>query len=71
MSKRITKQRSEILRVVVTRAEQGLETTAADVTRIVWGGLGHSATYAVISRMKRSGLLRAERRGPRVLLAIA
>lgn len=58
-------------RITTQRAAKGLPTCAADVTRIVWGGRGHAATYAVVARMVRTGLLRTTRDGARHLLSIA
>ena len=68
---RITTQRATVLSTIEQRAAKGLPTCAADVTRIVWGGRGHAATYAVVARMVRAGLLRATRDGARHLLTLA
>jgi len=68
---RITHQRATILAVLGMRQALGLQTCAADLTRIVWGGRGHAATYAVVDRMARVGLIKCQRSGSRVLLAIA
>lgn len=68
---RITTQRATVISAIEQRAAKGLPTCAADVTRIVWGGRGHAATYAVVARMVRCGLLRATRDGARFLLSIA
>ena len=67
---RITIQRAAVLSTIEQRAAKGLPTCAADVTRIVWGGRGHAATYAVVARMVRAGLLRTTRDGARHLLSI-
>jgi len=68
---RITTQRSSVISVIEQRAAKGLPTCAADVTRIVWGGRGHAATYAVVARMVRCGLLRSTRDGARHQLSLA
>lgn len=68
---RITAQRSIVLSIIERRSARGLKTCAADVTRIVWGGRGHAATYAVVARMVRAGLLRVTRDGARHLLTLA
>ena len=68
---RITTQRPPVLSTIEQRAAKGLPTCAADVTRIVWGGRGHAATYAVVARMVRAGLLRVTRDGARHLLTLA
>ena len=68
---RITTQRATVISAIEQRAAKGLPTCAADVTRIAWGGRGHAATYAVVARMVRAGLLRTARDGARHLLSIA
>ena len=67
---RITAQRAAVISCIEQRAAEGLSTCAA-VTRIVWGGRGHAATYAVVARMVRCGILRASRSGSRHLLSLA
>jgi len=67
---RITSQRSIVLSIIERRSARGLKTCAADVTRLVWGGRGHAATYAVVARLVRCGLLRATRSGARKLLTL-
>lgn len=68
---RITAQRSIVLSIIERRSARGLKTCAADVTRLVWSGRGHAATYAVVARLVRCGLVRATRDGARKLLTLA
>jgi hypothetical protein len=51
---RITSQRASVLSFLSTRPGA----SAADVTRAVWGGRGHAATYAVVTGLRRAGLIR-------------
>ena len=67
---RMTSQRSALLALVSARAARGLTTTAADATRALWSGRGHSATYGVVSRACAAGLLKAERAGSKHLLTV-
>ncbi len=69
-STRLTSQRAAVIRCIERRAALGLTTCAADVTRAVWGRPGHAATYAVIARMARAGMVRRRRNGSALLLTL-